>query len=93
MSQASPVHTAHATSSPFVSYEPEFAAVLGHSPRLAKVAALDAHEGPVYASDEDALYFTRFPVPGEGGPRVDIQRLQLASGRVSAIRPTQTAPD
>jgi gluconolactonase len=37
--------------------------VLGDAPRLVKVAEVDAHEGPVYAPDEDALYFTTLPQP------------------------------
>jgi gluconolactonase len=46
--------------------------------RLAKV---DAHEGPVYCADEDALYFTSLP-----RPQVDIKRLDLRSGEVSVLR-------
>src|SRR5918992_348817 len=30
-------------------------------PRVVEVIATDAHEGPVYAADEDALYFTTVP--------------------------------
>jgi gluconolactonase len=30
-------------------------------PRIVEVIATDAHEGPVYAADEDALYFTTVP--------------------------------
>jgi gluconolactonase len=56
-----------------------------------KVAEVDAHEGPVYAPDEHALYFTTLPVPGDGAPRVDIKRLDLASGRVSVLRPDANA--
>jgi gluconolactonase len=50
------------------------------------VAVTDAHEGPVYAADEHALYFTTKPVPGDP-PRVDIKRLELATGAVSVVRP------
>lgn len=46
-----------------------------------RVADTDAHEGPVYASDEHALYFTT--VRRE---RVAIKRLELASGRVTVLR-------
>jgi gluconolactonase len=42
----------------FQSYAREFAAVLGSEPRLLRVIDVDAHEGPVYVSSEDALYFT-----------------------------------
>jgi gluconolactonase len=55
--------------------------------RLVRVVETDAHEGPVYAADEHALYFTSLP------PRVAIKRLALDGERlerdgadVSAIR-------
>jgi gluconolactonase len=47
----------------------------------AVVAHVDAHEGPVYAADEEALYFTTVP-----RPEVDIKRLDLRSGEVSVVR-------
>jgi gluconolactonase len=43
---------------------------------------VDAHEGPVYVAEEDALYFTTLPRPG---PRVDIKRLALDSLAVSVV--------
>jgi gluconolactonase len=49
--------------------------------RLRRLAETDAHEGPVYAADEDALYFTT--VRRE---RVAIKRLALADGTVSVVR-------
>ena len=51
------------------------------APRLRRVAETDAHEGPVYAADEDAFYFTT--VRRE---RVAIKRLALAEGTVSVVR-------
>jgi gluconolactonase len=81
--------------SPFVAHAPEFADVLGPAPRLELVVETDAHEGPVYAADEDALYFTTLPRPGmlPGFPRVDVKRLALDGvrfglepGRVSVVR-------
>jgi gluconolactonase len=45
------------------------------------VAETDAHEGPVYAPDEDALYFTTVR-----RDRVAIKRLALADGSVSVVR-------
>jgi gluconolactonase len=51
---------------------------------LERVIDVDAHEGPVYAPDEDALYFTTVPRPGA---RVDIKRLALGSLTVSVVRP------
>src|SRR3954466_8689588 len=47
---------------------------------LDKVAHTDAHEGPVYAPDEHALYFTSVPAP-----EVAIRRLDLASGVVTTL--------
>jgi gluconolactonase len=49
--------------------------------RLRRVAETDAHEGPVYVADEDALYFTT--VRRE---RVAIKRLALADGTVAVVR-------
>jgi gluconolactonase len=46
---------------------------------LELLATTDAHEGPVYAADEDALYFTALP----RGGRSAIKRLDLAT-RASA---------
>ena len=49
--------------------------------RLRRVVETDAHEGPVYLADEEALYFTT--VRRE---RVAIKRLALADGTVSVVR-------
>jgi gluconolactonase len=49
--------------------------------RLRRVAETDAHEGPVYVADEDALYFTT--VRRE---RVAIKRLALADGTLTVAR-------
>jgi gluconolactonase len=46
---------------------------------LERIAAVDAHEGPVYVADEDALYFTSHPAGG----RSSIKRLALATGTVA----------
>jgi gluconolactonase len=65
----------------FASHDGRFEDVLGDAPSLVRVVDVDAHEGPVYAADEDALYFTtlrrRF---------VAIKRLALADGTVSVVR-------
>jgi gluconolactonase len=45
----------------FVVHAREFDRVLGPEPRIVEAIATDAHEGPVYAADEDALYFTTVP--------------------------------
>lgn len=70
----------------FAAHDPAFLDVLGRKPRLEHVIATDAHEGPVYAADEDALCFTTVPRPGAEGPVVDIRRLDLATRRVATVR-------
>jgi gluconolactonase len=49
---------------------------------LEVVAETDAHEGPVYAPDEHALYFTSV----RRGTHVALKRLELATGRVEVVR-------
>jgi gluconolactonase len=51
------------------------------TPGLELVAETDAHEGPVYVADEDALYFTTVRRDA-----VAIKRLSLADGTVSVVR-------
>jgi len=67
--------------SPFIVYDDEFNSVLGETPRLVKVVDVDAHEGPVYVADEDALYFTTVPQPTDdpipGFRTVAIKRLAV----------------
>ena len=81
----------------FEVHDAEFAAVLGPLPRLLPAVATDAHEGPVYAADEDALYFTTLPrvgnLPAPGFPEVAVRRLALDGdrfpldpGRLSTVR-------
>jgi gluconolactonase len=67
--------------SPFTAHAAEFADVLGDDPRLVHVVDTDAHEGPVYVADEDALYFTSV----RRGTSVALKRLELSSGYVSVI--------
>jgi len=67
--------------SSFVAHDARFAAVLGHEPTLELVVATDAHEGPVYVADEDALYFTSRPReirdPAPGHRESSIKRVSL----------------
>jgi gluconolactonase len=78
----------------FVAHDERFAEVLGDAPRLLRVAQVAAHEGPVYAPTEDALYFTTVPRRNSRGiPRVAIRRLQLdglsfpgSPGRIRTVR-------
>jgi sugar lactone lactonase YvrE len=51
-----------------------------------RVAATDAHEGPVFVADENALYFTSVPHRNGGPPIVAIKRVDLESGRISIVR-------
>src|SRR6266702_4331477 len=64
----------------FVAHDPAFAAIVAAA-RLVKVIDTDAHEGPVYVRDEDALYFTTLPgltdVPMPGSHGVAIRRVAL----------------
>ena len=66
---------------PFIAHDAAFAAVIGDTPRLARVVETDAHEGPVYVAEEDALYFTSLPpptdIPAPGSRSVAIRRLAL----------------
>jgi gluconolactonase len=67
--------------SPFVVHDDEFEAVLGDEPRLVRVVETDAHEGPVYAADENALYFTT-----TRRHTVAIKRLVLRDRSVTTVR-------
>ena len=103
MSELTTVHRPELERSAFTVHEPEFHEVLGETPALVLVAETDAHEGPVYAAGDDALYFTTRPrsgnVPDPGPPRVAIKRVALDDdrfpvepSRVSVIQPdTNTA--
>jgi gluconolactonase len=64
--------------SPFRLHDSAFVDVLGDTPRLVQVAAVDAHEGPVYDAHADALYFTTLPRrQAEGTPLVAVKRIAL----------------
>jgi gluconolactonase len=66
-----------------MSYSPVGEAAMSVRPE--RIVETDAHEGPVYAADEDALYFTT--VRRES---VAIKRLSLADGSVSVVRADAT---
>ncbi|MFL5893711.1 MAG: SMP-30/gluconolactonase/LRE family protein [Thermoleophilaceae bacterium] len=54
-----------------------------------RVAAVDAHEGPVFVQDENAVYFTSVPRRDRAGdptPIVAIKRLDLGDRRVSIVQ-------
>ena len=86
MAHASPAPTSIAeAATAFVTHDASFSAVLGAAPRLIRVVDTDAHEGPVYVSEEDALYFTSLPaprsVPASGAPQVKVKRIALDDER------------
>ena len=84
------METTTATGAAFAAHDAAFLEVVGPAPRLERVIATDAHEGPVYAPGEDALYFTTVPRPGAHGPVVDIRRLAL-DGMRSPLEPERLA--
>ena len=71
----------------FVAHASDFDEVTGDCPRLSLLAEVDAHEGPVYFADENALYFTTLPRPGvDRTPSVQIKRLPLEEpGEISVL--------
>src|SRR5215216_5833355 len=75
------MRTPTAAAAAFTVHAAEFRDVLGAAPRLERVIETDAHEGPVYVADEDAVYFTTVARPGAAGPRVAIRRLALDGHR------------
>jgi gluconolactonase len=86
MASASPLQSPGAAdATAFVSHDAGFSAVLGDSARLSLVVETDAHEGPVYVLEEDALYFTTLPSPGElpgdPSPVVNVKRIALDGER------------
>src|ERR1051325_2642183 len=74
----------------FVAYAEEFLDVIGPNPSYEVIAPADAHEGPVYVRDWNALLFTSVPattnVPAAGDRRVVIGRLDVATGALSVFR-------
>jgi gluconolactonase len=65
----------------FLTYSPEFYEVIGDNPQFYTVIETNAHEGPVYVKDENALYFTTVPeninIPLAGFKEVAIKRISL----------------
>lgn len=70
-------------------YSDAFLDVLGPDPGYQTVPNVNAHEGPVYVRDWDAVLFTTVPVttniPSFGDRNVAIGRLDVASGDVSTF--------
>jgi gluconolactonase len=71
------------TNSHFLAYSEEFYEVVGGDPQFYTVLETNAHEGPVFVKDENALYFTTTPVnsniPIAGSKQVAIKRISLNS--------------
>jgi len=64
----------------FILHDDAFKQVIGDDPQLTEVVKTDAHEGPVYVANEDALYFTSvqtMAVPLAESREVSIRRVQL----------------
>jgi gluconolactonase len=76
--------------SAFVAHASGVEHVFGETPRLTLLAEVDAHEGPVYFADENALYFTTTPRPRvDRSPSVQIKRLSLAEPRDVSVLVTE----
>jgi gluconolactonase len=87
VTEASAIADPPARQSAFIAHDARFADVGGGAPRLECVVEVDAHEGPVYAPDEHALYFTTLPRrTGAEAPFVAIKRLSLPDLEVSVLR-------
>jgi len=73
----------------FVIYSEAFLDVIGPDPGYETIPNVNAHEGPVYVRDENAVYFTTVPVttniPSFGDRNVAIKRLDVASCNVSTF--------
>jgi gluconolactonase len=73
----------------FIIYSDAFLDVLGPDPGYEIVANVNAHEGPVYVRDWDAILFTTVPVttnvPAFGDKNVAIGQLDVVSGKVSTF--------
>jgi gluconolactonase len=75
----------------FHAHDPRFAEVTGPDPRLELVIATEAHEGPVHAADEGALYVT----VASGIRRIDLDggRLPLPDGAATTVQADVTNPN
>src|SRR2546427_2864249 len=69
----------------FLSYSEQFCEVMGDNPQFYTVIETNAHEGPVYVKQENALYFTTLPansnIPLALSKEVAIKRISLDSDR------------
>jgi len=75
----------------FHAHDPRFAEVTGPDPRLELLIGTEAHEGPVHAADENALYVTAH----SGIRRIDLDggRLPLPAGAATTVHAGVTNPN
>jgi gluconolactonase len=73
----------------FIVHSEEFLEVIGPDPRYETVPNVNAHEGPVYVRDWDAVLYTTVPattnIPAFGDRRVSIGRLDVATLKTSTF--------
>lgn len=78
----------------FIAYSEEFYEVIGSDPQFYTVIETNAHEGPVYVADEQALYFTTVPssnnIPVANSKQVAIKRISLKSNHFPLAPDTAT---
>lgn len=74
----------------FQAYSDEFYDVLGSNPEFTQLVETDAHEGPVYVKDWNAVLFTTVPqsinLPLPNYKNVAIKKLSLNDMQVSVLR-------
>jgi gluconolactonase len=73
----------------FISNSDEFLDVIGSNPGYETISDVDAHEGPVYVREWNAVLFTTVPettnVPAFGDRNVEIKRLDLGTKKVTTF--------
>jgi gluconolactonase len=90
-----------ATPNAFVHEDAAFAAVTGSAPALVRLIDVDAHEGPTYLADQDALFVTTVPKRTPAGPpraqvkriALDGDRLRLDRERISVVQADVVTPN
>lgn len=70
------------TSAAFISDDASFSSVIGSAPALIRLVDVDAHEGPTYLPDQDALFVTTVPRRTPAAtPRGQVKRIALDGDR------------
>jgi gluconolactonase len=66
----------------FTSHDAAFSSVVGSAPALLRLVDVDAHEGPTYLPEQDALFVTTVPRPSPTrAPRAQVKRIGLDGDR------------